>query len=89
MDSIKVAKVSPCFIIVHFGSKPPDPCFSDCLSSSLPLDQVDRVLCTRPTSKAYGTVHLTAHHLIFCFDAVEDEGAEPEKEMWVSSPVQS
>jgi len=42
--------------------------------------QVEDVLCRKSSRTASGTLHLTAHHLIFCYD---DKTAE-EEEMWVS-----
>lgn len=40
--------------------------------------QVEEVLCSKAGSTRPGTVHLTAHHLIFAYDDAENE------EMWVS-----
>lgn len=40
--------------------------------------QVEGVACTKSGTTLVGTIHLTAHHLIFRYDA------EAEKEMWVS-----
>ncbi|KIO13458.1 hypothetical protein M404DRAFT_579426 [Pisolithus tinctorius Marx 270] len=43
--------------------------------------QVERVLCGKSGSAHYGSLHLTAHHLIFRY---EDAGME---EMWVPYPL--
>lgn len=40
--------------------------------------QVERVLCGKSGSAQYGSLHLTAHHLIFRYEDVERE------EMWAS-----
>lgn len=41
--------------------------------------QVEKVLCGRSGSALSGSLHLTAHHLIFRYDDVAEE------EMWASS----
>jgi hypothetical protein len=43
--------------------------------------QVEQVLFAKSGSISSGTIHLTAHHIIFCYDD------EKEKEMWVSDVV--
>ncbi|KAF9469358.1 protein phosphatase, partial [Collybia nuda] len=43
--------------------------------------QVERVACTKSGTTLVGTIHLTAHHLIFRYNA------EAEKEMWVPYPL--
>ncbi|KAG6910294.1 hypothetical protein DXG01_011691 [Tephrocybe rancida] len=43
--------------------------------------QVERVACTKSGTTRLGTIHLTAHHLIFRYDE------EAEKEMWVPYPI--
>ncbi|KAG6333230.1 hypothetical protein ID866_5865 [Astraeus odoratus] len=43
--------------------------------------QVERVLCGKSGSAHYGSLHLTAHHLIFRYDDAEKE------EMWVPYPL--
>ncbi|KAJ7074303.1 protein-tyrosine phosphatase-like protein [Mycena amicta] len=45
------------------------------------LSQVSQVSCTRNGSTLLGTIHLTAHHLIFRYDD------DKEKEMWVPYPL--
>jgi myotubularin-related protein 6/7/8 len=40
--------------------------------------QVDNVVCTKQAVSSLGTLHLTAHHLIFRYDN------DNEEEMWVS-----
>lgn len=39
--------------------------------------QVDKVLCGKSGSAHYGSLHLTAHHLIFRYEETDKE------EMWV------
>lgn len=41
--------------------------------------QVEGVLCSKAGSTSSGTVHLTAHHLIFAYDDKDKE------ELWVSA----
>ncbi|KAG6854569.1 hypothetical protein C0991_004905 [Blastosporella zonata] len=43
--------------------------------------QVERVACTKSGTTRLGTIHLTAHHLIFRYDE------QSEKEMWVPYPI--
>jgi hypothetical protein len=43
--------------------------------------QVEQVLLAKSGSISRGTIHLTAHHIIFRYDD------EKEKEMWVSDVV--
>ena len=43
--------------------------------------QVEQVLFAKSGSTSRGTIHLTAHHIIFRYDD------EDEKEMWVSDVV--
>lgn len=45
--------------------------------------QVEQVLFTKSGSIWRGTIHLTAHHIIFRYND------EDEKEMWVSDVVHS
>ncbi|KAG6896825.1 hypothetical protein C0992_005866 [Termitomyces sp. T32_za158] len=66
MDSIRVSKVET--TVTSFGS----------LLNDL---QVEHVSYTKSGTTKLGTIHLTAHHLIFRYD----EGAE--KEMWVPYPI--
>lgn len=65
MDSIRVTKVS-----LSLGARPGE--------NSRSLPQVEGVLCTKAGHSAQGTVHLTAHHLIFNYDD------NVKEEMWVS-----
>ena len=44
------------------------------------LNQVDRVLYTRPGLRVEGTLHLTAHHIIFKY---ESHATSKEEEIWV------
>ncbi|KAL4067721.1 phosphatases II [Scleroderma citrinum] len=48
---------------------------------SIRVSKVEKVLCGKSGSAHYGSLHLTAHHLIFRF---EDQGKE---EMWVPYPL--
>ncbi|KAH9930636.1 protein-tyrosine phosphatase-like protein [Fomitopsis serialis] len=48
---------------------------------SIRVTKVEGVFCTKTGSTASGTVHLTAHHLIFHYD---DTGKE---EMWIPYPL--
>ncbi|KAF9030843.1 phosphatases II [Hymenopellis radicata] len=48
---------------------------------SIRVSKVENVTCTKGTSSLNGTVHLTAHHLIFQYDD------EKEKELWVPYPL--
>ncbi|KAI0056466.1 phosphatases II [Artomyces pyxidatus] len=43
------------------------------------IPKVQNVLCSKAGKTTQGTLHLTAHHLIFCYDD------SPEPEMWASS----
>ncbi|KAG5642888.1 hypothetical protein DXG03_001930 [Asterophora parasitica] len=45
------------------------------------ISKVERVACTKSGTTRLGTIHLTAHHLIFRYDG------EAEKEMWVPYPI--
>ncbi|KAJ7047064.1 protein-tyrosine phosphatase-like protein [Mycena alexandri] len=45
------------------------------------VSKVEKVACTKNASTLLGTIHLTAHHLIFRYDDVN------EKEMWVPYPL--
>ncbi|GLB34678.1 putative protein-tyrosine phosphatase family, non-receptor class myotubularin subfamily protein [Lyophyllum shimeji] len=45
------------------------------------VSKVERVACTKTGTTRQGTIHLTAHHLIFRYDE------EAEKEMWVPYPI--
>ncbi|KAJ7632852.1 protein-tyrosine phosphatase-like protein [Roridomyces roridus] len=45
------------------------------------VSKVEKVSCTKNGNTLVGTVHLTAHHLIFRYDD------EQEKEMWVPYPL--
>ncbi|KAF5386999.1 hypothetical protein D9615_001576 [Tricholomella constricta] len=45
------------------------------------VSKVERVACTKSGTTRLGTIHLTAHHLIFRYDG------EAEKEMWVPYPI--
>ncbi|RDB22283.1 Phosphoinositide 3-phosphatase [Hypsizygus marmoreus] len=45
------------------------------------VSKVERVACTKSGTTKQGTIHLTAHHLIFRYDG------EAEKEMWVPYPI--
>lgn len=63
MDSIRVSKVRLTAKYIQY--------FSD------KFVQVERVTCTKSGSTLTGTIHLTAHHLIFQYD--EDK----ESELWV------
>ncbi|TFK42336.1 protein-tyrosine phosphatase-like protein [Crucibulum laeve] len=47
------------------------------------VSKVERVACTKSGATSVGTVHLTAHHLIFRYDGGK------EKEMWVPYPLVS
>ncbi|KAG6832072.1 hypothetical protein H0H92_005494 [Tricholoma furcatifolium] len=48
---------------------------------SIRVSKVERVSCTKSGTTRFGTIHLTAHHLIFRYDE------EAEKEMWVPYPI--
>ncbi|KAF8920997.1 protein-tyrosine phosphatase-like protein [Mucidula mucida] len=48
---------------------------------SIRVSKVENVTCTKGISSLTGTVHLTAHHLIFQYDD------EKEKELWVPYPL--
>ncbi|PBK78460.1 phosphatases II [Armillaria solidipes] len=48
---------------------------------SIRVSKVERVTCTKSGSTLTGTIHLTAHHLIFQYD--EDK----ESELWVPYPL--
>ncbi|KAK0463836.1 protein phosphatase [Desarmillaria tabescens] len=48
---------------------------------SIRVSKVEHVACTKSGSTLTGTIHLTAHHLIFQYD--EDK----EKELWVPYPL--
>jgi hypothetical protein len=78
MDAIKVAKVC-CLVSVQSDGN---------LTTNINRDwtvwQVERVQCNKPTLQGDGTLHLTAHHLIFIYD-----GDTSEKEMWVSVRLDS
>lgn len=52
--------------------------FQDGFKFHEPYSQVERVACTKSGTTLLGTIHLTAHHLIFRYNG------EAEKEMWVS-----
>lgn len=68
MDAIRVAKVrSPIFDVIR------DRLICKC--------QVEGVLCSKAGLTQPGTLHLTAHHLIFAYDETGKE------EMWVSVTV--
>ncbi|KAJ7905782.1 protein-tyrosine phosphatase-like protein [Mycena olivaceomarginata] len=45
------------------------------------VSKVENVSCTKNATTLVGTIHLTAHHLIFRYDD------EAEKEMWVPYPL--
>ncbi|KAF8077674.1 protein phosphatase [Lyophyllum atratum] len=45
------------------------------------VSKVEGVACTKSGTTRLGTIHLTAHHLIFRYDE------EAEKEMWVPYPI--
>ncbi|KIJ69078.1 hypothetical protein HYDPIDRAFT_36171 [Hydnomerulius pinastri MD-312] len=45
------------------------------------VSKVEKVLCGKSGSAQYGSLHLTAHHLIFRYDDAEKE------EMWVPYPL--
>ncbi|KAJ7940390.1 protein-tyrosine phosphatase-like protein [Mycena leptocephala] len=45
------------------------------------VSKVEKVSCTKNATTLGGTIHLTAHHLIFRYDD------EKEKEMWVPYPL--
>jgi hypothetical protein len=64
MDSIRVSKV-------RFVWNAPLIC-------SILRVQVERVLCGKSGGAHYGSLHLTAHHLIFRYEDAEKE------EMWAS-----
>ncbi|KZS88382.1 phosphatases II [Sistotremastrum niveocremeum HHB9708] len=44
--------------------------------------KVENVVCTKRGSQARGTLHLTAHHLIMCYDEQTDDG-----ELWIPYPL--
>ncbi|KAK7054644.1 phosphatidylinositol-3-phosphatase ymr1 [Paramarasmius palmivorus] len=48
---------------------------------SIRIPKVEGVRCTKGGSTLSGTIHLTAHHLIFRYDE------EKEKEMWIPYPL--
>ncbi|KAJ7272036.1 protein-tyrosine phosphatase-like protein [Mycena haematopus] len=45
------------------------------------VSKVEKVSCTKNGATLFGTIHLTAHHLIFRYDDAN------EKEMWVPYPL--
>ncbi len=65
MDAIRVSKVVP-------------PSCKQIIETDPRSCQVQNVLFTKAGTSSSGTLHLTAHHIIFRYDFVE------EKEMWVS-----
>lgn len=66
MDAIRVSKVG--YEVPQVNSGPDSP-----------HSQVENVTCTKSGTTLLGTIHLTAHHIIFRYDG----GAE--KEMWAST----
>ena len=65
MDAIRVSKVAA-------------PAYKQIIENWTSLCQVENVLFTKSGTASNGTLHLTAHHIIFRYDLAE------EKEMWVS-----
>lgn len=68
MDAIRVPKVG--HYVVYFGANAYDF-----------IHQVSDVLCSKAGKTSFGTLYLTAHHLIFSFN----DDVEPE--MWASYSV--